>query len=55
MPQIFIFCLWFVCLNMRSEGKKKRSGLVSGKNAQTKKAIVWLTEDSKDIEIFAGL
>ena len=26
-----------------------------GKTAKTKKAIVQLTEDSKDIEIFAGL
>ena len=36
-------------------GKKKRRGMVVGKTAQTKKAIVQLTEDSKDIEIFAGL
>ncbi len=40
---------------MNCEGKKKRRGLVVGKTAKTKKAIVWLTEDSKDIEIFAGL
>ncbi|MDE7007137.1 MAG: 50S ribosomal protein L23, partial [Lachnospiraceae bacterium] len=26
-----------------------------GRTAKTKKAIVWLTEDSKDIEIFTGL
>ena len=40
---------------MNLEGKNKRRGLVVGKTAKTKKAIVWLTEDSKDIEIFAGL
>ena len=37
------------------DGKKKRRGMVVGKTAKTKKAIVQLTEDSKDIEIFAGL
>lgn len=37
------------------DGKKKRRGTTVGKTAKTKKAIVWLTEDSKDIEIFAGL
>ncbi|EOS27085.1 50S ribosomal protein L23 [Lachnospiraceae bacterium 3-1] len=36
-------------------GKKKRRGMVVGKTAKTKKAIVQLTEDSKEIEIFAGL
>lgn len=40
---------------MNCEGKSKRRGLVVGKTAKTKKAIVQLTEDSKDIEIFAGL
>ena len=40
---------------MNCEGRKKRRGTVVGKTARTKKAIVWLTEDSKDIEIFAGL
>ena len=40
---------------MNCEGKNKRRGLVYGKTAKTKKAIVWLTADSKDIEIFAGL
>ncbi|MFI3236741.1 MAG: 50S ribosomal protein L23 [Lachnospiraceae bacterium] len=40
-------------LNM--DGKNKRRGAVTGKTAKTKKAIVWLTEDSKEIEIFAGL
>jgi large subunit ribosomal protein L23 len=29
--------------------------MVFGKTAKKKKAIVFLTEDSKDIEIFSGL
>lgn len=40
---------------MNIKGKKKRRGMVVGTTAKTKKAIVKLTEDSKDIEIFAGL
>ena len=40
---------------MNCEGKNKRRGMVVGKTAKTKKAIVFFTEDSKDIEIFAGL
>ena len=40
---------------MNQDGKTKRRGMVYGKTAKTKKAIVTLTEDSKDIEIFAGL
>ena len=40
---------------INSDGKKKRRGMVVGKTAKSKKAIVALTEDSKDIEIFAGL
>ncbi|MCH5345296.1 MAG: 50S ribosomal protein L23 [Acetatifactor sp.] len=40
---------------LNQDGKKKRRGMVVGKTAKTKKAIVWLTEDSKEIEIFAGL
>ncbi len=40
---------------MNLDGKNKRRGMVTGKTAKTKKAIVWLTEDSKEIEIFAGL
>ncbi|MCM1106091.1 MAG: 50S ribosomal protein L23 [Blautia sp.] len=40
---------------MNYDGKKKRRGMVVGKTAKTKKAIVQLTEDSKDIEIFSGL
>lgn len=37
------------------DGKNKRRGMTTGKTAKTKKAVVWLTADSKDIEIFAGL
>jgi len=37
------------------DGKTKRRGTVYGKTAKTKKAYVWLTEDSKDIEIYPGL
>ena len=40
---------------MNQDGKKRRRGNVVGKTAKTKKAIVALTEDSKDIEIFEGL
>ena len=40
---------------MKQDGKTKRRGMVYGKTAKIKKAIVTLTEDSKDIEIFAGL
>ena len=40
---------------MNNEGKEKRRGRNVGKTAKTKKAIVQLTADSKDIEIFAGL
>ena len=40
---------------MNNDGKKKRRGMTFGKTAKTKKAIVALTEDSKDIEIFEGL
>ncbi|MDD7077879.1 MAG: 50S ribosomal protein L23 [Lachnospiraceae bacterium] len=40
---------------MNIAGKKKRRGMVVGTTAKTKKAIVTLTEDSKDIEIFEGL
>ena len=36
-------------------GKNKRRGAVTGRTAATKKAIVKLTADSKDIEIFQGL
>jgi len=40
---------------MNNDGKTKRRGMVYGKTAETKKAIVQLTSDSKDIEIFSGL
>ena len=40
---------------MNRDGNKKRRGMVVGKTAATKKAIVQLTEDSKDIEVFEGL
>ncbi|MBQ9391837.1 MAG: 50S ribosomal protein L23, partial [Lachnospiraceae bacterium] len=40
---------------MNCEGKTKRRGMTYGKTAKTKKAIVTLTEDSKEIEIFSGL
>lgn len=36
-------------------GKTKRRGTSVGKTAKTKKAVIWLTEDSKEIEIFSGL
>ena len=40
---------------INQDGKNKRRGMVVGKTAKTKKAIVQLTEDSKEIEIFSGL
>ncbi len=40
---------------MNLDGKNKRRGMTFGKTAKTKKAVVTLTEDSKDIEIFEGL
>ena len=40
---------------MNLEGKTKRRGMTFGKTAKIKKAIVKLTDDSKDIEIFEGL
>jgi len=40
---------------MNMDGKKKRRGAVVGTTPKTKKAIVQLTQDSKDIEIFSGL
>ncbi|MBQ6238746.1 MAG: 50S ribosomal protein L23 [Firmicutes bacterium] len=36
-------------------GKNKRRGMIVGKTAKTKKAVVTLTEDSKDIEFFEGM
>ena len=40
---------------MNQDGKTKRRGRTEGKTAKTKKAVVTLTEDSKEIEIFTGL
>jgi large subunit ribosomal protein L23 len=40
---------------MNLRGKIKRRGNTVGRTAKAKKAIVQLTEDSKDIEIFSGL
>ena len=40
---------------MNLDGKKKRRGATSGRTAKSKKAIVQLTEESADIEIFEGL
>ena len=40
---------------MNIDGKKRKRGMTVGKTAKSKKAIVALTEDSKDIEIFQGL
>ncbi len=37
------------------DGKNRRRGLVTGKTSAKKKAVVQLTEDSKEIEIFSGL
>ena len=37
------------------DGKSRRRGVVTGKTAKRKKAVVQLTEDSKEIEIFQGL
>ena len=40
---------------MNKDGKVKRRGMTFGRTAKTKKAIVKLTDESKDIEIFQGL
>ena len=40
---------------MNQDGKNRRRGMVVGKTSKTKKAIVTLTADSKDIEIFEVL
>ena len=40
---------------MNLEGKTKRRGMTFGKTAKTKKAVVKLTADSAEIEIFEGL
>ena len=40
---------------MNLDGKTRRRGMTYGKTSKKKKAIVQLTADSADIEIFAGL
>ncbi|RBP44881.1 50S ribosomal protein L23 [Garciella nitratireducens] len=40
---------------MNIRGKKKRMGRFEGKRPDWKKAIVKLTEDSKEIEFFEGV
>lgn len=40
---------------LNQEGKTKRRGMTFGKTAKTKKAIVQLTEASKDIDFFEGM
>lgn len=40
---------------MNLEGKLKRRGKTAGKTAKVKKAIVKLTESSKDIDFFQGM
>lgn len=40
---------------LNQEGKNRRRGNTTGKTAAKKKAIVQLTADSADIEIFSGL
>ncbi len=40
---------------MNLDGKMRRRGNTAGKTSAIKKAIVQLTEDSAEIEIFAGL
>ncbi|MCR5789089.1 MAG: 50S ribosomal protein L23 [Lachnospiraceae bacterium] len=40
---------------MNLDGKTRRRGRTVGKTAKRKKAIVQLTEESKEIEIFSGL
>lgn len=40
---------------LNQDGKTRRRGTTTGKTAKTKKAIVQLTAESADIEIFEGL
>lgn len=40
---------------MNKDGKTRRRGTTVGKTAKTKKAIVALTAESKDIEFFEGM
>ena len=40
---------------MNVRGKNKRMGVHVGKTSASKKAIITLTEDSKEIELFEGM
>lgn len=40
---------------MNYDGKPKRRGMIFGKTPKFKKAVVKLTADSKEIEIFQGM
>ena len=40
---------------MNLSGKNRRRGMIVGKTSEKKKAIVQLTADSADIELFTGL
>ena len=40
---------------MNLNGKNRRRGMIVGKTSEKKKAIVQLTADSADIELFTGL
>jgi large subunit ribosomal protein L23 len=40
---------------LNADGKTRRRGAVEGKTAKTKKAVVKLTAESADIEVFQGL
>ena len=40
---------------INQDGKNRRRGNTAGKTSRIKKAIVQLTEDSAEIEIFSGL
>ncbi len=40
---------------MNLDGKNRRRGNTTGKTSKVKKAIVQLTADSADIEVFSGL
>ena len=42
-------------MNMDGKNKRVRGTMTFGKTAKTKKAIVQLTEESAEIEIFQGL
>lgn len=40
---------------MNLDGKTRRRGMTSGKTAEVKKAVVQLTADSAEIEVFSSL